>query len=333
MRELPLTIHARDGEVPESFDWRTKITTADPQNQGECGACWAIAAASAFKDRMTVSTKREAPAISAQYIKNCVRGGYMYDYARRFTWDQIGTGAAQRVGLCDMGGFGAVGVTFICDVGAPAESDVPYIENDSTCTPGVFTLYRATPGSACVLCQVDAKGTGANGESIMEGAKIPQEQIDANVENMQRDILRHGPLVAAHTVYNDQLKTRWSDSAYEDGVYVPDTTSGIDGGHAVVIVGWGRSGATPYWIVRNSWGPAWNGDGHFRMVRGRNAGGIESLAVSFSTPSTALTQKGGYVPDPALTSPISTLGYNYGTVMVLLGTVATVLMIAYLIKR
>lgn len=46
----------------------------------------------------------------------------------------------------------------------------------------------------------------------------------------------------------------------------------IDGAHAVTIVGWdsgdagNRLGVVPYWIVRNSWGTAWNEKGYFRIA-------------------------------------------------------------------
>jgi KDEL-tailed cysteine endopeptidase len=35
--------------------------------------------------------------------------------------------------------------------------------------------------------------------------------------------------------------------------------------HAVTAVGWGQSGATSYWIIRNSWGTGWGESGHIRV--------------------------------------------------------------------
>jgi len=49
--------------------------------------------------------------------------------------------------------------------------------------------------------------------------------------------------------------------------------------HAVNVVGWGKSGSTPYWIVRNSWGSSWGESGYFLIVSGQNACGIEGWPI------------------------------------------------------
>jgi C1A family cysteine protease len=51
--------------------------------------------------------------------------------------------------------------------------------------------------------------------------------------------------------------------AYGGGIY-----NGVCGqyNHAVTVVGWGASGASEYWIIRNSWGSGWGEAGHIRVL-------------------------------------------------------------------
>jgi len=50
--------------------------------------------------------------------------------------------------------------------------------------------------------------------------------------------------------------------SYTGGI-MSGTACGTSIDHAVVIVGYGTSGSTPYWLVRNSWGTGWGEQGYF----------------------------------------------------------------------
>jgi len=40
--------------------------------------------------------------------------------------------------------------------------------------------------------------------------------------------------------------------------------------HFVTVVGWGASGSSEYWIIRNSWGSSWGESGYMRLLIGGN---------------------------------------------------------------
>ena len=50
--------------------------------------------------------------------------------------------------------------------------------------------------------------------------------------------------------------------------------------HAVTLVGYGVSGSTPYWLVRNSWGKSWGESGYFRVYRGKGVCGINQYITT-----------------------------------------------------
>ncbi|XP_072887651.1 cathepsin F-like [Hemitrygon akajei] len=50
--------------------------------------------------------------------------------------------------------------------------------------------------------------------------------------------------------------------------------------HAMLVVGYGIEGSTPYWILKNSWGTDWGEKGYVRISRGNNVCEINKYAMS-----------------------------------------------------
>jgi cathepsin B len=106
--------------------------------------------------------------------------------------------------------------------------------------------------------------------------------ISDNVEAIQAEILKNGPVFAAFWVYSDFMY-------YQSGVYkLSDKAkeAGKTGAHAVMMLGWGTDEATgeDYWLLQNSWSDKWGDDGLFKMRRGTDECSIESMGVWFATP-------------------------------------------------
>lgn len=63
---------------------------------------------------------------------------------------------------------------------------------------------------------------------------------------------------------------------YSSGIF-DSSTCGTRLDHATNVVGWGSSGNTDYWIMRNSWGTRWGERGYMRLkiVSGAGICGIQ----------------------------------------------------------
>ena len=99
---------------------------------------------------------------------------------------------------------------------------------------------------------------------------------------IQKAIMEGCPVETAFTVYTDFAN-------YVSGIY-HHVSGGVDGGHAVRIVGWGVDSGNKYWKVANSWNPYWGESGYFRIKKGHNECGIED-GVTFSRPTAKWHQK------------------------------------------
>ncbi|KAG9445491.1 hypothetical protein H6P81_016831 [Aristolochia fimbriata] len=72
---------------------------------------------------------------------------------------------------------------------------------------------------------------------------------------------------------------------YKTGVY-KHLTGSVMGGHAVKLIGWGRSDeGEDYWLLANQWNKSWGDNGFFKIRRGTNECGIEEDVVA-GLPST-----------------------------------------------
>jgi cathepsin C len=98
----------------------------------------------------------------------------------------------------------------------------------------------------------------------------------ASEQEMISELLRSGPLVASFEPKPDLMY-------YGGGIYVSipnQRTEWEKVDHAVLLVGFGEENGQKYWTLQNSWGQDWGEDGFFRMARGSDESGIESIVVA-----------------------------------------------------
>lgn len=108
-------------------------------------------------------------------------------------------------------------------------------------------------------------------------------------EGIMKAIYEGGPVETAFTVYSDFAN-------YVSGIY-HHVSGGVEGGHAVRIVGWGEENGQKYWKVANSWNPYWGEKGYFRIKKGNNECGIED-GVTFSSADAKWSKKSDVEEEP-----------------------------------
>ncbi|XP_046647091.1 procathepsin L-like [Daphnia pulicaria] len=106
---------------------------------------------------------------------------------------------------------------------------------------------------------------------------MPYPSENAIMARLQSD----GPLPTSMKVLDPFFD--YASGVYSDPACIVADENDVD--HAVVIIGYGTTAATatvpatPYWIVRNSWGIGWGIKGNFLIKRGVNMCNIESWAA------------------------------------------------------
>ncbi len=236
--------------LPCALDWRSKdghnwMSTI--RNQGSCGSCYAMAFMSALESRARIKlNKPSRHRYSTQHALSC---------------SQYNQG-------CD-GGFPELVGLHVQHFGAVSEKCFPYQAQDGA-------------------CRASCKGETPE-KPIKNTRYIGGYYGNTSEEAMMREIHQGGPVVVA-------FESPQGLFSYHGGIFTGPKPRAEDQGvagvapwqhtnHAVVAVGWGHTMVNgkrqKYWIMRNTWGKHWGEDGYFRIRRGTDECGIESMAVAF----------------------------------------------------
>jgi len=159
---------------------------------------------------------------------------------------------------CD-GGYGFLQSKWTEDVGLVPESCAPFSEGGDSC--------KITP-----TCDLGHKRYRATGHHYVGGY-----YGGADADLIRKELVQRGPVVMSFEPKEDFMY-------YKEGVYrsgpnkIHQEWEQVD--HAVLLVGYGMDKKDSYWTMQNSWGTDWGEDGYFRMERGNDESGCESIVVS-----------------------------------------------------
>jgi len=155
------------------------------------------------------------------------------------------------------GGYAFLGSKWATDVGLVPDKCAPY----------------KTDGKCELSCNLDeipkVRATEYNYIGGYYGGSSPAA--------MMQELYDNGPIVVSFEPTDEFMY-------YGEGIFVSGATplhpvwQKVD--HAVLAVGWGEEAGQKYWVVQNSWGSTWGEGGYFRIARGENDSGIESITVS-----------------------------------------------------
>ncbi|CAM8981318.1 unnamed protein product [Rhodiola kirilowii] len=162
---------------------------------------------------------------------------------------------------------------------------------DSGCNGGLMnSAFEYTLKAGGLMREEDYPYTGTDkGACKFDKSKIAASVANFSVVSLDEDqiaanLVKNGPLaVAINAVY---MQT------YVKGVSCPYVCSKrLD--HGVLLVGYGTAGYAPvrmkekpYWIIKNSWGEKWGEEGFYKICRGRNICGVDSMVSTVASVST-----------------------------------------------
>ncbi|CAH8273794.1 unnamed protein product [Arabidopsis lyrata] len=164
---------------------------------------------------------------------------------------------------------------------------------DSGCNGGLMnSAFEYTLKTGGLMKEEDYPYTGKDGKTC----KLDKSKIVASVSNFSvisideeqiaANLVKNGPLAVA--INAGYMQT------YIGGVSCPYIcTRRLN--HGVLLVGYGSAGYAParfkekpYWIIKNSWGETWGENGFYKICKGRNICGVDSL-VSTVTAAVSTT--------------------------------------------
>jgi hypothetical protein len=227
-------------ETEESFpkDFSHLKHLSPVKAQDICGNCYLIATVGMLEARIRLKYGRDFP-LSTQYLNDCNH------YAQG----------------CE-GGFSLEVLRFTEEFFVPAETCKAFLARQGSCT-----------GHCDIKKEAELVTTDT-------GYYVGGSYGHTNEKSLMRELMKNGPIVVS-------FEPKPSFAFYKRGIYKPyeqtveqtfkDQSQWVKVDHSVLLYGWGEENGIGFWHIRNSWGQEWGESGNFRIVRGQNMLGIESV--------------------------------------------------------
>ena len=231
--------------LPNHFDWRDKDGEnwmTPVKDQGNCGSCWAFSAVGIVEPVYNIAygNPNLDLDLSEQYlVSDCHTTPWGYQ------------------SCC--GGWKDIALKYIRDYGITDEACFPYVDatgctcsDDDICDTNCNYCDTTSPCSDAT-CSDRCSDWSSRLKKIDETGNVPN-----NKEAIKDNLIEKGPLAVSMGIGSEV------GGNFVNGIYRCDDDSKTN--HAVVITGYDET--EDYWIVRNSWGSSWNGDGYFKVGYG-----------------------------------------------------------------
>ena len=211
--------------------------------RADCGSCWAHSTASAISDRLSLARAAAFPetVLAPQVLVDCVT-----EHSRG----------------CN-GGDPTAAYAYVMEQGLTDETCAPYQALDGACTAS----------AVCSDCSPNPL-TGCHAIAPAVRVRVSEHGQAVGEHAIMAEIAARGPVTCGMCV----------TQAFEDyagGVFRDDSGCRTEM-HAISIAGYGTSeDGVKFWVGRNSWGSYWGEQGWFKLERGVDALGIESIGCDW----------------------------------------------------
>ena len=234
--EKPCDAYKRTGALPTEFDWRNVNGgdyTTPVKDQADCASCCDFAGVAAMEGMYKVEKwdPSSNPDLSEQTLVSCC-DNMDCSHCGYDAYDCLETGIVDEA----------------CFPYTSTKCGFPRGMSGTSCTPECSCSSNYKCAKPC-----DCSGKCSDWQSRVWSISGYQ-YISDDDKAVKEKLICNGPLPAGVDA------TDWL-------AYGPDCGGGNSVDHVVTLAGYSDSGG--YWILKNSWGSSWNGDGYFKVDYGK----------------------------------------------------------------